>query len=130
MSPTNYMSPFSKTSATSRSAALAEVEDRNKAKGLMESSYNRMLEGGSSENLSPEMKRILDLRRAVAMQEAEDELEIQKKFGPLKRQLAREEQEEEVGYSQFRQRNPMIGTKYGMADFRGIGKSSGMSFAS
>ena len=120
MSPTTYRSGM-----TSRSGALATVEAENKAKGLMRSSYSKLFGEDSEENLSPQMKQILDLRRAVAMQEVENELEVEKKFGPLRRQLEREAQEEEIGYSQFRQRTPIVGTKYGVADTRGIGKATG-----
>lgn len=125
MSPKTYNSPLFSILPPSRSAAVAQVEDRNKAKGLTESSYNKMVGDKEDENLSPQMKQIMDFRRAIALQEAENELEVEKRFAPRKRQLAREAEEEEIGYSQFRQRSPMVGTKYGMADFRGIGSGSG-----
>ena len=120
MSPTTYRSGM-----TSRAGALATAEAQNKANNLMRASYSKLFGEDSEENLSPQMKQMLELRRAVAMQEVESELEAEKKFGPLKRQLAREAQEEEVGYSQFRQRTPTVGTRYGVADIRGIGKATG-----
>lgn len=129
MSPLNYQPPLSVSSQASRAEALAQTEDRNKAKGITKSSFNKMIGEDEEENLSPEMKRIMDFRRAIAMSEAENELEIERRFAPRRRQLAREAEEEEIGYSQFRQRSPMVGTKYGMTDFRGIGKATGFGSA-
>lgn len=73
MSPTTYKSPLSSISTTSRSAALAQVEDRNRAKGLTESSYNKMMGGQSGGQMDGLLQSFLAARKGAADIEMESE---------------------------------------------------------